>query len=138
MELALRKDDFNKERLPRLDTCIAKDSDAVINPLGVNLDMKICHLPSLWKKYHDRLTSGNLFVGGSFWISEIRVATQKRLEACRDERYRASSHNGGRSGWTKEHIEEARDSWNDDVCMDHNTCGEWMGGFEHWGQFKRL
>jgi hypothetical protein len=145
MELALRQSDNDRKRLARLDRCIANDSDLDVDVAmlgnvssGVRIYRRILHLPVLWKKYHDRLISGRFGVGGSFWIRMIREATKKRLEVSHGEEHRGYHIDEVRSGWYRESIEEASESWNDDLMMDDITGGEFLGGAEHWKQFEVL
>lgn len=145
MELALRQSDDDREWLAGLDKCIANDSDLDVDVAmlgnissGMGIDGRILHLPVLWKKYHGQLASGRFGVGGSFWISMVRKAIQERLEASHGEKHGEYHTNGARSGWYREMIEEATESWNDDVMMDISTGGEWMAGAEHWAQFEVL
>ena len=145
MELALRKSDTDREWLAGLDKCIRQDSVLDIDMLmagspegDVEFDKRILHLPVLWKKYHDRLLAGRIGVGGSFWVAMIREATHKRLEVSRGEKHRGYDADSARSAWDKDSIEEQTESWNDDVLMDVNTDGEWMGGVEHWAKFAVL
>ncbi|KAF2113847.1 hypothetical protein BDV96DRAFT_688750 [Lophiotrema nucula] len=143
MELALRQKDRGREWLVGLDKCIIQDSDLDVDkvtagsPSGAaGFDMRILHLPVLWAKYHDQLTSGRN--GAAFWISMIREATTKRLEVSRGEKDRGYVDDGAKSGWYKEIIDERTDSWNDDVLMDAIHGGEYLGGNEHWSKFKLL
>ncbi|KAK7178168.1 3'-5' exonuclease [Paraphaeosphaeria sporulosa] len=87
MELALRRNDSHRQWLATFDKCIAKDSNLSLDGLllgvgygDVALDDRILHLPILWKRYHDLLTAHENNNGQSFWIAQIREATQKRLE----------------------------------------------------------
>lgn len=145
MEVALRLEDTDREWLAGLDKCIAKDSNHNIDklmPLGlgrdVEFDKRILHLPSLWKKYHDQLADRHVMFYQSFWVARIREATQKRLEVSYGKKHLGYDVDSARSGWDKEIIEEATDSWNEVVLMDTNTGGEWVGGEEHWSQFRKL
>ncbi|RYN63054.1 hypothetical protein AA0117_g12853 [Alternaria alternata] len=139
LELALRQGDGSREWLAGLDQCIARDSDLEIEmhvPAGlcrsIRYDERILHLPVLWKKYHDRL------LGKSFWVATIREATQKRLAVSCGGSHRGYSVDSARSAWDRDSIEEERDSWNDDVMMDHIHNGDWLGGAEHWAKFDVL
>ncbi|EMD87306.1 hypothetical protein COCHEDRAFT_1113482 [Bipolaris maydis C5] len=140
MEIALRQSDSHCEWLARFDTCIDRDSRLNTSTFsfkgvrGNGFDKRILHLPFLWKKYHDQLTTRSQW-GMGFWISMIREATQKRLEAPRTEN---NSMNGPRSGWDLEFIEDQTESWNNDVEMDAYTNGEWLGGQEYWARFEVL
>jgi hypothetical protein len=53
----------------------------------------------------------------------------ERLEESRGENQERPTST--KSGWDKYIIEEQRDSWNDDVMMDTNTGGKFLGGTEH-------
>jgi hypothetical protein len=107
------------------------------SPDGViKFDKRMLHLPVLWKKYHDQLAKGH--DRKPFWVARIREATQKRLEVSRGEKHRGYDADGARSGWYKDSIEHQTDSWNDDVLMDINSGGEFLGGAEHWAKFDVL
>jgi hypothetical protein len=145
MEVALRRSDSDREWLSGFDKCIINDSDFDVNEAaagilssGTKIDTRVLHLPVLWKKYHDQLTSGRFGVGGSFWIARIREATQKRLEVSTGKKHIGYDVNSAKSGWYRESIEERTESWNDDVMMDIDTEGEFLGGAEHWAKFKVL
>ena len=143
MEVALRQRDTDREWLAPFDRCITRDSDLDVSKLtsgslygNVRFDRKILHLPFLWKKYHDQLTKRRFGEGMAFWVAMIREATHKRLEASHGENQ--NRHTLARSGWDEDIIQEQRDSWNDDVMMDVNTGGEFLGGVEHWARFDVL
>lgn len=142
MELALRRRDPGREWLAGLDKCITQDSGLEFDKLtlegGAEFDKRILHLPVLWKKYHDQLVGGRFGVGGSFWVAMIREATQKRLEASRCEKHGGYDADSARSGWDRDSIEEQGECWNEDVMMDADTEGEFLGGAEHWAKFDLL
>jgi hypothetical protein len=145
MELALRPYDNQHEWLAGLDQCIGRDlslgtNTPIVGGMGgvKEFDERILYLPALWKTYHDRLTSGGFGVGGSFWIAQIREATRKRLQVSQGETHWGYSIDGARSAWDKESIEEQSDSWNEDVVMDAQNYGEWVGGAEYWAKFEML
>jgi hypothetical protein len=145
MELALRLRDTDREYYAGLDKCIANDSSldiATLMPGGLNrsqeFDNRILHLPVLWKKYHNRLRTDRHGSGSSFWIANIREATQKRLAVSCGEIHKGYSVDSVKSVWDKDTIEQESDSWNEDVMMDTNTSGEFLGGEEHWAKFSVL
>jgi hypothetical protein len=144
MELALRPRNTDHEWLAGLDKCIAKDSSLDIDVLMPDVldkshgfNERILHLPVLWKKYHDRVVKGSNGIGGSFWISLIREATQKRLAVSCGENHIGYSIDSVKSTWDKDSIEEESESWNEDVMMDTMHHGEWMGA-GHWAKFDVL
>jgi hypothetical protein len=145
MELALRRKDTDHEWLAGLGKCIANDSSLDLNMLALSIsnihgeiDKRILHLPVLWEKYHSQLIDRRNGHGGSFWIAMIREATQKRLAVSRGEKHMGYGIDSARSAWDKDSIEEACESWNDDVLTDANTNGEWIGGAVHWAKFEIL
>jgi hypothetical protein len=145
MELALRRRDNAREWLAGLDRCIAQDSSLDVNMLisdgpgrNIEFDERILHVPVLWKKYHDQLLANRNGIGGSFWVSNIREATRKRLAVSCGVNHTGYSVEGARSAWNRDIIEEQSESWNDDVMMDCNTAGEFLGGEAHWAKFNTL
>ena len=141
MELALRQGDPGREWLASFDKCITQDLGYSINqPLSgspaivARIDPRIVHLPGLWKKYHDQLVDS----GNSFWVSMIREATQKRLGVSRGETHPGYNVDSARSGWHRKIIEEQCENWNEDVLMDDQRNGEWVGGREYWAKFSVL
>jgi len=139
MQAALRKNDYQREWLASFDKCIEQDSvydaDELMLRSGAEYDTRILHLPLLWKKYHTQLTKGQFGFGGGFWIAMIREATHERLRGGKDNRYVLD---GARSGWDGEYIEERSEGWNEDVVMDADSGGNFLGGEEHWRQFAVL
>lgn len=137
MEVALRESDGRREWLIGLNKCIEQDSELDNSNFMIEgvrrdcFDKRILHLPFLWKKYNDLLTTHEQW-GMGFWISMIREATQKRLDASKDGN---ESMDSRRSGWDLEMIEDRTESWNNDVEMDDYTNGEWLGGQEYWVRF---
>ncbi|KAF2867046.1 hypothetical protein BDV95DRAFT_622660 [Massariosphaeria phaeospora] len=150
---ALRKSDTAREWLPGFDRCITQDSDLDFDNLildrahgadradeAASFDMRILHLPILWRKYHDQLVECRPGIGGSFWVAMIREATRERLKILRGNE--PPSYDAKR-GWDKYSIQTQREIWNDDVFMDSTTHGEWfsgdfLGGSEHWAQYDVL
>ncbi|KAH7379116.1 hypothetical protein DE146DRAFT_761317 [Phaeosphaeria sp. MPI-PUGE-AT-0046c] len=145
MELALRQSDNDREWLAGLDRCIAQDSDLDIDvhiPASFGgskgFNEKILHLPSLWKNYHDCLLMNRNGFGGSFWVAQIREATQKRLAVSCGETHEGYGVDCAKTAWNRDSIEENTESWNDDVMMDHIHHGEILGGAEHWAKLDTL
>ncbi|QGA21827.1 hypothetical protein EYB26_009538 [Talaromyces marneffei] len=75
-------------------------------------------LPSLWNVYHQKLRQPQ----SGFWRCMVFYNVEKRIAESQGPRYNPEAESK-RYGWTKEYIEQERDSWNDDI-MDGALQGE--------------
>lgn len=124
MELASRTG--SRKFLSSLADCIEKDS-----PISAAAKAEWClikergHkdvalLPSLYSVVNTKLRSPGL----AFWRVTVREKTKDRIKLSQSPNYDGNSESNA-LGWSDETIDEERDSWNDDIIMEHLT-GEYV------------
>ncbi|KAF2755967.1 hypothetical protein EJ05DRAFT_502441 [Pseudovirgaria hyperparasitica] len=140
MELTSRQRGRNGVWLAGFDKCIMAESKLDLNQIQFSdygtFDKRILHLPILWGKYHALLLK--LKSGSKFWISEVRCATKKRLDFAHGKKHPGHNCEGARIWWDSTYLDEATDSWNEDILSDAYSGGDYLGGAEHWSLFNKL